>query len=254
MGTTEQYVATRGAALAALTGEARQADPGANGWTVLVMEGVQDLDGFDDALRSIAVEEREPVLGTHVEDSDFGFATAWVPDGSGARLLFNADAAPDYKNGEWALHAVMVGVPADWESHQADRFAEWSRVAPMSISQERALELLTPHWDFAEEPVGRLCDELGLPLPDPADVEGLSGASSLFDRPMRIGSRKVNWKFTRYVVGVGRNVAFAGIWDRKHRGPPITRFAIGELEMAIREAWLMERIDRRRRLRRLLPS
>jgi len=253
MGTTEQYVATRGGALAALRGEARQADPVANGWTVLVMDGVLDLDGFDDALRSIAAEEAEPVLGTHVEDSDFSFATAWLPDGSGARLLFNADAAPDYKNGLWALDAVILGVPTNWKTHQAARFAEWSRVAPMSISQERALELLTPHWDFAEEPVGSLCDELGLPLPDPADVEGLSGASSLFDGPMRIGLRKVNWKSTRYVVGIGRNVAFAGIWDREHRGPPIKRFTIGELEMAMREAWQMERNDRRRQLRRLLP-
>jgi len=223
MGTTEQYVATRGEAPAALREVARQADPGANGWTVLVMDGVQDLDGFDDALRSIAAEEAEPVLGTHVEDSDFSFATAWLPDGSGARLLFNADAARDYKNGLWALDAVMLGVPTDWKTHQAVRFAEWSRVAPMSISQERALELLTPHWDFAEEPVGRLCDELALPLPDPADAEGLSGASRLFDRPMRIGLRKVNWKFTRYVVGCWTKRRIRGhLGSRASRAPDQT--------------------------------
>src|SRR5262245_37443289 len=57
MGTTDQYVATRPGALAAFIGDAPQTDRGANGWTVLVMDGVQDLDGFDDALRLIAEAE-----------------------------------------------------------------------------------------------------------------------------------------------------------------------------------------------------
>jgi hypothetical protein len=155
------------------------------------------------------------------------------------RLVFNPRAASDYKEGIWALRAVVDAASPDWVKDQAERFAKWSNSAPRQVNPESVRELMSSRWDFAEEPVYRICDEIGLPLPAVNDVEGFAGASALFDKPRNMGDRIVDWARTRYVVGLGRD--FVGIWDRSQPGPPIRRYRVQEIAAAMNDAMELER-------------
>lgn len=133
------------------------------GWSFYELAGRWYPSDLERYVSQWSREIDSAAFGFHVADSDFAFVVGGNKGLREFRLLINPAVAHMYSAGMDAQQLLLEdGLPLNEKGFRG--LVEWSRLAPASITEARAREILEKDWTYAERAVLEILKSMELEL------------------------------------------------------------------------------------------